>query len=216
MCGTGRITLPILQSSLAIEGLDRSAGLLQVFRHKLAQAGLSTPLHWDDARSFSLPKRYGLIFIGFHSIAEVIDDDDKLAVFRCARQHLKAGGQFWVSIHNPGVQQQQIDGTEKLIGHFPLQAPGQLLTVTGRYQLDAASGLVTGIQRYVVSRPSSEPETIELLVAFHLIAPNVLRDLVQQAGLSVTETLGDYDGSPFCEQTSPYYLLGSTLEPSGN
>jgi SAM-dependent methyltransferase len=207
MCGTGRITLPLLQAGISVEGLDYSEGQLGVFKKKLAQHNLQTSLYLSDARDFSLAKRYELIFIGFHAIAEVVDNADKLQVFRCVHRHLSEAGEFWLSLHNPAVRKESIDGNERSYGVFRLPDSQEDLEVTGQFELDSASGIVTGVQRYVVSRGSDELRSIELPVRFHLIAPEELGALVESSGFWITQRLGDYDGSAYDPASSPYFLI---------
>jgi SAM-dependent methyltransferase len=126
MCGTGRIAMAILRDGVAIEGLDYSVRLLDVFRSKLAGAGLETILHHGDARRFDLGQRYGLIFLGFHAIAEVISDRDKLDVFRDVHRHLADDGEFWISIHNPPQRRAGLDGIARPIGSYHLPDTGVL------------------------------------------------------------------------------------------
>jgi len=206
MCGTGRIALAILRDGEAIEGLDYSAGLLDVFRAKLARAGLATTLYHDDARRFDLPQHYGLIFIGFHAIAEVIYDSDKLDVFCNVRRHLAADGEFWMSIHNPPQRRVGLDGVSRPIATCHLADTGEDLHVVGEYQLDENTGIATGRQIYRCSVGGAETRCVTLPVRFHLIAPERLDELLAAAGLIVTRRLGTYTGEEFDPTKSPVYI----------
>ena len=206
MCGTGRITLPILAAGLDVEGLDYSTALLTVFRRKLAVENLTTTLQLADARDFGLGRKYGLIFIGFHSIAEVVDDDDKLRVFRTVRRHLAADGVFWVSLHNPPQRRAALDGRLVDLGHYRVPLGDEQVHVTGCYELDAQTGIATGTQVYRCWRAGQITRCVELPMGFHLLTPERLDTLLATAGLTVVDRLGDYAGSAFDAATSPYYV----------
>lgn len=207
MCGTGRITLRLLQAGIAVDGLDYSAGLLARFRGKLTPGLPPCRLHHADARRFSLPDRYGLIFIGFHSIAEVLDDADKRRVFECARAHLAPGGRFWLSAQNPAVRARTLDGRQVDLGRFALPATGEELAVSGRYLYDAATGIAEGTQRYVCTRDGRVTREMALPLRFHLATPERLDELLESAGLRVVTRYGDYARVPFDAATSGFYLV---------
>jgi SAM-dependent methyltransferase len=206
MCGTGRISIALLRQGIAVEGLDYSRAMLDVFRSRAAQAGVQAVLYHADARDFELNKAYGLIFIAFHSIAEVVDNEDKLRVFRQVRRHLAEEGVFWISAHNPPARRQGLDGRLVDMGHHRLPATGEDLHVTGRYHLDPSSRIVTGSQSYVFSNGEKQLRHIDLPVRFHLIDPGMLEALLAEAGLVVTERRGNYDGAIYSPKTSPFFL----------
>jgi SAM-dependent methyltransferase len=206
MAGTGRITMALLEAGLAVEGLDYSAGLLEVLERKLGAAGIEAPLHHADARSFDLGREFGLIFIGFQSISEVVEDDDKIRVFGNARRHLAAGASFWVTLHNPPARRGMVDGRTVDLGTWRLASTGEDVTVSGRYLLDESTGIVSGKQTYRCLRGGRETRLVELPMRFHLVSPQRLVELLRASGFEVVERLGDYDGSPFEPSSSPFFL----------
>lgn len=216
MCGTGRITMGLLEAGVEVEALDYSAGMLARFREKIAAAGRACTLYEADARAFDLPRHYGLIYIGFHAIAEVLDDADKLRVFACARRHLAPGGAFWVSLHNPPVRRKTLDGEERSFGPCPRTQEGEDLAVSAAFSLDEATGLVTGVQRYRMSRDGRETRQLELPVRFHLLDPARLEALLAQAGFHVRVRLGSYAGEQFVAATSPVLIVGCEASSSAD
>lgn len=182
LCGTGRILASL---GVEAEGLDYSEGLLAVARRKLPLA----TLHMGDARDFSLGKTYGLIFLAFQSISEVISNDDKRRVFECVRRHLD--GRFWVTAHEPSQRRAMFDGREIDLGtHAGVR-------VTGSYRIGEGN-LVTGVQRYRGAR------TVDLPMRFHLIEPAELERLLVESGFRIEERYGDYDRSA----SGPFVILG--------
>ena len=208
MCGTGRISLAILRDGTSIEGLDYCDKLLDVFRGKLADARLATELHFADARHFDLAKRYGLIFLGFHSIAEVVADSDKLELFRNVRRHLAYDGRFWISIHNPPHRRAGLDGRCRPIGEYRLES-GEELRISGEYSLDERTWIATGRQIYRCFAEGNETRSVELPIRFHLISPERLDELLATAGLNVTQRLGSYSGEEFDSSRSEVYIARS-------
>ncbi len=207
MCGTGRITLHLLSRGLAVEGLDYSRGLLDRFETKAAGLGLKSVLHHADARSFDLGGSYNLIFIGFHSISEVLDDADKVRIFQRVRAHLSPEGSFWISSQNPALRKKGLDGEERPIGIYRVPATGEDVEISGRYQLDEGTGLVTGVQSYRCSAEGSPTRRVDLPVRFHLIPPDRLDELLGQAGFKVVRRFGSYDREVFYPDASSFYIV---------
>jgi len=203
--------MAILGDGMATEGLDYNVKLLLVFRSKLTRAGLKTVLYHEDARRFNLNRRYGLIFIGFHAISEVISSHETLDVFRNVHRHLAADGVFWVSIHNPPQRRAGLDGIHRPIGTYRLADTSEELHVSGEYRLDERSSIVTGRQVYRCFMDGRETRGNELPIQFHLIAPEQLDELLTEAGLLVTRRLGTYTGERFDPSTSPFYLAECQL-----
>lgn len=209
MCGTGRITVRVLEAGHALEGLDCSAGLLRVLRRKLRDRGLSTALHHADARDFSLPGPYGLVFIGFNSLSEVRGDADKSKLFGTVRRHLAGTGSFWVTLRNPGAARSMYDGRRVDLGRHAVPGTGETVEVSGTYRLDEAAGEVRGEQRYRCVRDGAVTRELALPLRFNLVEPERLDRLLSTSGFRVRARLGDYDGSVFDPKTSPYLIAES-------
>jgi SAM-dependent methyltransferase len=62
-CGTGRLSLPLIQAGVPLTCLDNSPEMLAVLRRKLLAKGLSAPVHEMDATCFSLPDGEGTLFL---------------------------------------------------------------------------------------------------------------------------------------------------------
>jgi SAM-dependent methyltransferase len=207
MCGTGRLTIPILQAGLLVEGLDYSRGLVEICRGKAFKFGLDLKLHLGDARDFDLAKKYELVFIGFHAISEVLTNEDKERVFRCVRRHLSDNGHFWISCHNPIVRRTTLDGKERVMGIFPVDYGDEELHFSGQFFLDTGTNIATGIQKYVIKRNGIGIEKRELSVRFHLISPDELTGVLERVGWIVDEQYGDYDFSPYNAEASPFFIV---------
>jgi hypothetical protein len=63
MCGSGRFLIPLLESGIAIEGVDRSADMLAACRRRAEAKGLIATLYEQGLDALSLPLRYGHAFI---------------------------------------------------------------------------------------------------------------------------------------------------------
>ena len=104
MCGTGRVTLPLIEAGLDVTGIDRAAALNAHLRRKLAARGLTAAIHDMDVRGFDLGRRFGLVFIAFHAFAEILGEAERRFVWDAIRAHLRPDGRFILTLHNPAVR----------------------------------------------------------------------------------------------------------------
>ena len=206
MCGTGRIVHHLRSLGYPVDGLDLNREMLDVCEQKCITLPENPEIIHADARDFSFGSRFNLIFIGLQSISEVIDNEDKISVFESVRRHLNPEGRFWVTIHNPALRMQLFDGSEYDLGEFELEKKGETLTVSGRYDADPATGIVTGSQTFCIEKEDST-ETIEMPVKFHLIEPEELEDLLEEAGFEILTRYGDYDCTDYNPDGSTFLLL---------
>jgi len=91
-CGTGRITIPMLQSGAEVEGLDNAPSMLERLRVKARALGMDPKLHQADMCDFSLPGRFAIVAITFNAFTNMLTTEMQLACLRCCREHLAPGG----------------------------------------------------------------------------------------------------------------------------
>jgi SAM-dependent methyltransferase len=205
MCGTGRIGIPLIDAGMFYTGVDYSEGLLSRFREKLHQTERIAYLICDDARRFELDRRFDLVFIGFHSLSEVLEDEDKLKVIRQAGRHLKPDGRFEFSLQNPAVRAPHLNAQLSAPQQFEL-GDGKYLEFRYQLQPPQANGRVAGWQFYSLrDQYGSTLDRRQMEICFHLIGKQEIERLISQAGFRVDALWGDYDRSPYTD-SSPYMI----------
>ncbi len=201
-CGTGRVAIPLAQRGTSVTGLDHSPSMLRVFERKLAvtDAPWRNNLHLvqGDMAAFSLGRTFGLIFIPFRSFQALTTRVDQLSCLRHVRDHLTADGTFIVDVFFPKqtlddswLRPRQEDwttiipGTQRRLTRYStyraIDVQRQILDVEMTFEISDASGLVDSF---------TEP----LRLAYYY--PRQIVALLNEAGLRVVETLGNYDGTP--------------------
>ncbi len=106
--GTGAHAVHFLNLTRRVAGVDNSEGMLaaaEARRATLAPAdGERLSLHHGDVRSVRLKKRFSLVVSLFHVVSYQCPNDDVIAAFQTAREHLDKGGLFIFDLwHGPGV-----------------------------------------------------------------------------------------------------------------
>lgn len=206
MCGTGRIGQPLVEAGVKYTGLDYCQKQLEQFQTRLSRLGLATQLVFGDARNFELSELFDLVLIGFSSLSEVLDREDKAGVLQRVRMHLKPTGRFVFSLHNPTAASLQFDGekSEPLVRNF--DGGERVLEFHTEFELSSSSGIVSGKQFYVVKDKQGRVlDTREQDAQFHLITKAEIESLLADNGLQILDTWGDYDRSRFTD-TSPYMI----------
>lgn len=112
-CGTARHALHMSGHGIAVSGADMSATMLAMGENMLQQEkarptlppGSPLPeLHLGDARSLRLGRQFDAVTSLFHVMSYQTTEDDALALFSTAREHLHSGGLFFFDFwHGPGV-----------------------------------------------------------------------------------------------------------------
>jgi SAM-dependent methyltransferase len=100
-CGTGRLTIPIVQIGVGIFGLDLSASMLAHARTKANAASVKIQFVEADCRDFDLGRQFALIFMAFNSMQHLHDYASQAALFANVRKHLAEGGRVIFDVFNP-------------------------------------------------------------------------------------------------------------------
>ena len=207
MCGTGRLSLPLLQAGTRLCCVDYSAEMLEVFRRKLLQYGFTAEVHEADVRELDLGRSFELILLPFHSFADVTDPGDRARALARIRAHLAPGGRFVIALHNATYMVSRLDGVRRQMCDRALPNREASLRVwfTG-WQL-ADPGLGKAIQEYeILDQDGQLLERRELPMRFAVIDRATFEREAAKAGFRVLRLWGDYAGGPFEPSTSPYMI----------
>lgn len=207
MCGTGRLSIPLLQAGIKLCCVDYSREMLDVLQHKLQMYQLTAEVHEADVRYFNLGRVFERILLPFHSLSEIIHPNDRAQALACIHQHLAPNGRLILTAHNPAVQIPRLDGDRHLICDRPIPHQDATLRVwsTARYTPDPPMG--NAQQDYeIVDATGQLLETRSLLLQFAILDRTTLEHEVTQAGFTVVNLWGSYAKEPFDATHSPYMI----------
>ena len=205
-CGTGRVSIPLLKAGVNLSCVDYAPEMLAQFRKKLAEQGLTCPVYCQDVVHLNIPDRFDLIFIPFHSFSEITQRQRQRLALTRIHSHLTSQGRFVCTLQNPVVRTSSIDGTERLIGEFPLP-DGGILRVSARMTFDPSTHVASGEQVYEQLSPEKVCLDRRVLeVNFYLFDKHEFESLLADTGFSVEALYGDYDRHPFEDATSPFMI----------
>jgi ubiquinone/menaquinone biosynthesis C-methylase UbiE len=210
MCGTGRVSIPLLDSGRHMTCIDYSKGMLRAFRQKIKNKNYPVDVIQMDVTNLDLNKKYGLILLPFHSITEIISTDLQFKALQSISLHLDKGGIFILTLQNPKTRLKLADGITRVMGKFPIDKNRQLI-ISYLNQYNESDRIVSGFQFYeIYDSMNILIEKRFLEINFKPIEDSELRSMIKTAGLEIVEMYGDYSYDPFDEETSNYMIYKMT------
>jgi SAM-dependent methyltransferase len=207
MCGTGRLSIPLVEAGVRLSCLDSSSEMLKVFRGKLLARGISIPIYELEASSFSLPDRYGLVIIAFNSFAEITDRLGQVNCLKAIHAHLIDGGRLICTLHNPAARLKSVDGLAHQRGIFSLPERAGHLILSTVENYDPVRRLVTGAQFYELYNADGVLQSKRFVqLAFYLHGKDDFEELARTQGFEVEALYGDYGRAEFDAQLSPFMI----------
>jgi ubiquinone/menaquinone biosynthesis C-methylase UbiE len=203
--GDGRIAVEVAKAGKPITGVDSSTEMLHRCRARAQATGVLnrlTLIH-ADFRDFTLPQPADLITIPFHTIGHLVTMQDKRAGLRHIYRQLAPGGRLIfdhfvfdpeAASHHSGVTL-RAEYTNSDTGH------DALLWATTRYDPVA--------QTMRIIAWTDEIDGVGVVVrrqyrrlTFSWLQPEQTRALLEEAGFEIEALYGDFDRSPFDEDSS--------------
>ena len=207
MCGTGRVSMPLLEAGVDLTCVDASERMLARLEERLRVRKLEARVLRADIRHLELDEEeFDLALIPFHSFSELVSPRDRELALRAVHGCLREGGRLICPLHNPAIRARSADGALRLNGSFPT-ANGSLLGVSGFETLDEGSGVVDRVQLYEFFDASKDLCAKRVLpMRFALIDRSCFAELADVAGFVPVALYGDYQRGDYLETSSPFMI----------
>lgn len=210
MCGTGRVSVPLLTAGVDLTCIDSTPEMLAILRRKLARRKLSATVLEQDVTRLSVSAKYALVLIPLHSFEELSVAEERQTALASIRELLAPGGRFICTLHNPAISLQTFTQGPRVVTRSAVEG-GELILATD-VTYDPESGIVEGTQT-LVRQDASQREMWRrsLPLRYVLIEEDSFRLSARNTGFVVENLYGDYDRSPFDSFRSPtmIWILGS-------
>lgn len=110
-CGTGSITIPLVNSGFEVTGMDLSPDMLAVARRKLEQTPRGSRLfregsvRWvqQDMRDWQMPEPVDSVISFCDCLNYLLEQEDIIRTFKRTFEGLKQGGTFIFDVHHPNT-----------------------------------------------------------------------------------------------------------------
>jgi len=199
--GTGRVALPLAGRGVEVHGIDLSPDMLDLLRAK--PGGADLPVTLGDIASTRVPGSYTLVYLVWNTIMNLTTQDEQVACFRNAGEHLRPGGRFVVEVMVPQLQRLPPGET----AHPFLVSPGRL----GFDEYDVVTQRLVSHHYWVTAGDARA-----LSMPFRYVWPAELDLMARLAGLTLRERYEDWTGAPFTSQSEHHVSAWEkTSEPAG-
>ncbi len=200
MCGTGRVSLPLMREGFRLTCVDYAAGMLEVFRSKLKESD-RVEIICQDICSLILKEKYDLVFIPFNSIAEITDNRKRKQAFERIYEHLLPNGLFFCSLYNPAYRIKSADGNLKLLGRFKMDSNRILIASYCNTYSDKEKN-IGGVQFYeIFDEHNRMIEKRMLDICFSVISQDEMSEMARSVGFTVKAIYGDYKMRQFSPES---------------
>jgi SAM-dependent methyltransferase len=216
MCGTGRVSIPLLEAGVDLTCVDASGGMLARLEERLRVRKLGARVVRADVRHLDLgEEQFELVLVPFHSFSELVSPRDRELALRAIFGCLREGGRLVCPLHNPAIRARSADGALRFNGSFPT-ADGGRLVVSGFETLDESTGVVDRLQFYEFFDASNELLAKRALpMRFALIDRSRFAEVAEAGGFVPVALYGDYGRSEYSEESSPFmvWILEKATHP---
>jgi SAM-dependent methyltransferase len=97
--GTGRVALPLRAAGVRVDGIELSQDMVDRMREK--PGGDQVEVTMGDMSRVSTGRSYGLVYLVFNTIGNLLTQDDQVRCFENAARHLTGDGVFVVECRVP-------------------------------------------------------------------------------------------------------------------
>jgi SAM-dependent methyltransferase len=197
MCGTGRILIPLALQGYEISGFDQSYAMLDQLTSKLDKLDEALQenirVGHGDVRNFTCGKKYKLVIIPFNSFQHLLETEEQEAALRNVAEHLRADGQFVLSLFNP-----RLDRPEGLVRHEGTRTMrnGEVISRFSSQTFDQGRQRTTIHYFLDISRQDRELRRVTASFTLRYMFEREVQELMSRCGLEVVETYGDYHFGP--------------------
>ncbi len=193
MCGTGRISIPLIREGVPLTCVDYSEEMLEVFRNKIDGTDESqhVKIVCQDVCELDLNEKFDLIIIPSNSISEIIDPEKRKMAIRKVYEHLTPDGIFFCTLYNPEYRISLADGNIRYLGKYDLE-DGRTLIVTYYNIFAPAYGIVSGTQFYEIYQNNRLAEKRCLDIRFAVISKEEICRMACDEGFTLKAIYGDY------------------------
>ena len=97
--GTGRIALPLTRAGVRVDGIEMSRHMVDRMREKPGGAEVDVTI--GDMSQVSTGRTYGLVYLVYNTIGNLLTQDDQVRCFENAARHLTDDGLFVLECRVP-------------------------------------------------------------------------------------------------------------------
>ncbi|QMU58341.1 MAG: methyltransferase domain-containing protein [Boseongicola sp.] len=200
-CGTGAFACSIADTRRVV-GVEPASGMLDIARQRPSADKVTW--HQGSAETMRLDETFDLIVLTGHTFQVFLTRDQQLNCLHTIRAHLSENGTFIFDTRNPeypGSKERSKSQTLST-GHHPELGAFEKWN-SSKY--DEESGILTYTNGYRILK-TGNTHAAEARIRYSSLSE--ISDLMKDAGLSVQQWLGDWQGGPFTQNSPEIIPVG--------
>lgn len=187
--GTGRIAVPLAEAGVSVAGIELCQPMIDRLRTKANSDMI--PVTLGDMTNARVEGTFGLVYLVFNGISNVLTQDDQIAVFENAARHLERGGRFVIELWVPDLRS------------LPPGAPGSVFAAQPGY---LAADVYDPVAQHVVSHhvtfDADNGTTAQIFRSPHrYVWPSELDLMARLGGFSLESRHGGWLSEPVTAET---------------
>ena len=182
--GTGRIALPLGSAGVRVDGIEQSRHMVDRLREKAGGADVHIVIG-DMARA-GTGRKYGLVYLVYNTIGNLLTQDDQVRCFENAARHLTDDGVFVLECGVPSASvgpRHQFVNAERVTADEVTLDIGRYDPVTQLLDENHVRMSAGGISLGAISVRLANPPEFDLMARI--------------AGLRLRQRTGGWHGEPF-------------------
>lgn len=187
--GTGRVALALAARGVEVAGIELSQPMIDALRAKPGSERI--PVTCGDMATTCVDGAFGLVYVVFNTITNLLTQDAQVACFENAAAHLEPGGRFVIETFVPALQ--RLPFGERLL---PFDVSDDHIGID-EYDV-ADQRLVSHHVSIRAGRPSRWSGR------FRYAWPAELDLMARIAGLHLEERWADWDRTPFASTSTSH------------
>ena len=182
--GTGRIALPLARAGVRVDGIEQSQAMVDRMREK--PGGNAIDVTIGDMSRVTTGRSYGLVYLVYNTIGNLITQDGQVRCFQNAARHLADDGVFVLECRIPAAParpgHQYVDPEDIAADHVVLDV-GRYDPLTQVLDLNHVEISAEGIVLSPISLRLAHPPEFDLMARI--------------AGLRLRDRWGGWNGEPY-------------------
>lgn len=215
-CGSGRLGVDLARAGCSWTGLDQHAGMLARLAARVADlpAEIAARMHWQvaDMTDFCLPERFDRVIIPYNGLFCLLSERAVDACLRRIRCHLAPGGRLVFDVYrvftpDPDPEAAPEDDPDPVV---TLSDGDVWIEVFERSDWDQPSQRIDAWYRYRFVGADA-PGDQEYCIPQRYLFPEQIAARLQAAGLATTARYGDFDRSPFADDSETLVVVAEPI-----
>ena len=182
--GTGRIALPLTKAGVRVDGIELSQDMVDRMREK--PGGTAVDVVIGDMSHAGTGSSYGLVYLVYNTIGNLLTQDDQIRCFQNAARHLEPSGVFVLECRVPAAParpgHQYVD-PERIAADHVVLGVGYYDPLTQILDLNHVRISSDGVILSPISLRLAHPPEFDLMARI--------------AGLRLRERRGGWNGEPY-------------------